>query len=634
MVTLEVLKKLVCVMLLGSLLPGHASAGEREQPNLADSVMWRKLVHYEPVSAGKASWRSAIHSERFFLAGDLGRDSPERELQATIAALQEAATGNPDEHARCRFPARAMWLAREMGESLRLAAVQCPQRDQWTRGQQVESVSIVLATGFLANPASYYGHTLLKLNLKGQLRVSDLQDLSVNYGAIGTGADDPLTYMVKGVFGGYEGGFSQIQYHFHRRQYGDEELRDLWEYELNLAPQEVDLVVAHAWEVLGQTYDYYFFRRNCAYRMAELIEVVEGLDVTPGGRPWTIPQSVLQKLAKARRSDGTPLVRSVRHQPSRQSEFYDAYQALSDAEQDIFGDLALSVVRPSDPRFEFLTMDRRRAVLDAVLHYHQFAAEPSERATGRLPQAYDTALAERYRLPPGRGTATQTLPAPPHLGRNPGWVQLNWSESSSGQQRALLRVRPAYYDPLDAEASHVRNAGLAMGEVRLSLRSGQLGLEQLDLISIESVNPGVSGLPGDNGKTWRLKAGVEPLLPGCADCRVVRLQGDVGWGRSWRSEAHVAAMVGGAVQEDRLGQGHGFFRLTLTGVWRPSAQWGFRGQQEFRRAVANQAGNARITQMEVRWQWGRDSDLRMMHELSQGEGRRHHQTMLGWGHYW
>lgn len=634
MLVLNALSKCLGSVTLGCLMLGHAVAAEVDLPKLADSVMWRKLVHYEPAGVGGGLWRSAINSERFFLSGDAGRDSPERELHATVAALQAPATDKPQEHARCRFPARAMWLTREMGESLRLAPVQCPMLDQWTRGQQVASVSIVLATGFLANPASYYGHTLLKLNLKGDQRVSDLQDLSVNYGAIGTSADDPLTYMVKGVFGGYEGGFTQIQYHFHRRQYGDEELRDLWEYELNLSPDEIDLVVAHAWEVLGQTYDYYFFRRNCAYRMAELIEVIEGVDVTPEDRPWTIPQSVVQKLAKARRSDGAALVRSVRYQPSRQSEFYGAYQTLSETEREIFGDLALSVVRPNDPRFARLALDRRRAVLDAVLHYHQFAVDPKDRAAGRMPQSYDEALAERYRLPPGRNDVAAPSPVPPHLGRKPGWMQLNWSELATGQQRAVLRVRPAYYDPLDGDANHVRHAGLSMGDVRLSVRAGQLRLEQLDLLSIESVNPGVSGLPGDSGDAWRLKAGVEPVLPGCADCRVVRLQGDVGFGRSLGRGVYMAALVGGAVQEDRLRQGHGFVRGSLVGIWRPADRWGVRAQREFRRSIANQGGAARTTLIEARWQWGRDHDLRLMHEVSRGDERRHHQTTLGWGTYW
>lgn len=616
-----------------------SAAPDLSEPNLhalASSSAWIKLGHYEP-HAGETGWRSAIHSERFFLAGAAGLTDPKAELKATLDALTQGFTNQTslDDHPVCRFPARAMWLAKQLGPQWPIAKVTCPAYDRWTHGQQVESVSVILATGYLANPASYYGHTLLKLNVKGLRRVSELQDLSVNYGAIGTEGDDPVSYILKGIFGGYEGGFSEVQYHFHRHQYGDEELRDLWEYELNLSPEEVAFVVGHAWEVLGQTYDYFFFRRNCAYRMAELVEVIEGLRLIPEQRPWTVPQSVLQEVAQARRADGAPLLKAVRHQPSRQTEFYAHFRALSPEEQQVFRALAVDGV-PSDHRgFTALATRRQQAVLDAVMHYHQFAVDPEVRRAGEMPAAYRRALAARYALPPGSDTKpAPEVAVPPHVGRRPGLLQLGISQVEGGVSSGLVRIRPAYYDPLDVEAAHVPHAALSMGDVRWRLRSGSLSLEQLDLIAIDSVNPGVSGLSGDGGRAWRLKAGVEPALPAMDDARIVRLQGDIGLGRARDRTFYTAVLLGGAVQESRLGQGHAFARVTGVLVWRPVSYWGVSARHERRHLLSGSHRAQHATQVESRWRMGADDDLRVWVERSRAHGVRAARVTLAWGRYW
>jgi len=75
---------------------------------------------------------------------------------------QEAAP-DPDDHPQCRFPARRQWLAERLGGHS-FPFQPCPKYERWTRSAAVESVSIVFATGYLGNPASYYGHTLLKFN--------------------------------------------------------------------------------------------------------------------------------------------------------------------------------------------------------------------------------------------------------------------------------------------------------------------------------------------------------------------------------------------------------------------------------------------------------------------------------------
>jgi hypothetical protein len=293
----------------------HASATKPEQnqtlQHLADHPQWLKLVHYETGPYPGASLSSAVKSPEFFLAED-GKNSPVSELKATITALQMPAL-SPDTHAACRFPARARWLSQQLGTELTMPTrISCPELEKWTRDNTVESVSIIYATGYLANPASYYGHTLLKFNFKDAQDHSDLMDESVNYGAIVGDGDNPVSYIFKGIFGGYDGGFSHINFYFHNHNYGENELRDLWEYQLTLSPQATQMVTEHAWEVLGKRYTYYFFRRNCAFRMAELIDVAGNDPMLQQWRPWTIPQSLIQSLSGTQ-INGQPLLADVKY---------------------------------------------------------------------------------------------------------------------------------------------------------------------------------------------------------------------------------------------------------------------------------------------------------------------------------
>lgn len=611
-------------------MSSHANAGPpAEQDRLAFEPGWLRLVHYEADRSSATGWRSAIHSEGFFLSGSRGTIDPEAELAATLSAMAaNVDASNPDVHPQCRFPARREWLLNRSGGDARFARVPCPKYDAWTRQAGVESISIVFATGYLANPASYYGHTLLKFNFARDGANTRLQDPSINYGAIGTNGDDPLSYILKGVFGGYEGGFSDIEYYVHDHNYGENELRDLWEYKLALPPEAVRQIMAHAWEVLGQRYDYYFFRRNCAFRMAEIIQVIDGLDFIPANLPWTIPQALLQRLA-ASSHDGNPLVGEVVRQPSRQTRFYEGYMALSPDEAEFLKAVVEGNERLDVPRFGQLPLDSKHAVIDGLIDYYQFVADPQERKAGRVNPVYAKALATRYQLPPGRRLQAPSRPEEPSAGRPPSWLQMGWLHGSELDTALLLRIRPAYYDALDTGSGHVPYAALSMGDVQLRVRQGSARIQRVDLVAVESVNPGVSGLPGDRGSAWKLRLGAEPLRPGCENCLVARVQGDMGIGRRLANGLFAGAYLGGAIQENRDGEGAAFVRTSADVIVKPHARFGIALGYEHRFPVDAARSPYDLGHVEIRFALGERGDFRIRRDWG-GPSL----TTAGVGIYW
>ncbi len=135
--------------------------------------------------------------------------------------------------------------------------VECPQYRRFAKDGKIASLSLVFATGYLGNPASYYGHLLLKINDHEENR-NALEDLAVNYGAKIPDNENMLVYMSKGLIGEYRSTFSPKTFYFYQHKYNDEEMRDLWEYEIKLDESGYELVVAHLWELLGVEHKYYF----------------------------------------------------------------------------------------------------------------------------------------------------------------------------------------------------------------------------------------------------------------------------------------------------------------------------------------------------------------------------------------
>lgn len=614
--------------LLGLLCLPAAFAEPVSLAELAREPAWLRLLHYERGGPFDSGWRSAIHDPAFFLAPD-GMENPLGELQATLAQLQAAPADDPDRSALCRFPARALWLQRRLGLSgLPRPFDHCPALRAWTHQDGIESISLVFATGYLGNPASYYGHAFLKLNLGKEAGRGRLKDTSINYGAIAAQHDDPVSYIFKGVFGGYEGGFSDSEYFLLENNYAENEFRDVWEYELDLAPDARELIVAHVWEVLGKRYTYFFFRENCAYRVAELLEIIGDTRLIPGYRPWTIPQSVLARLEQGR-TRGDSLLEAIHYRPSRQSRFYQRLDALAPDERPLFTALARDPARLEEADFATRPLASRLRILDALLDYSQFVRDTESGPEARSP-LHKAALGQRYRLPPGLPeTAPAQPPVSPHAGRAASWVQLGLVHGQADGEAMTLRLRPAYYDWLDVGREHAPQAGLSMADLTLEVRDSEIRLRRLDLIAIESANPGRSGLPGDRGTAWNLKASVEPARLGCDSCLVPRLASDIGLGRQLDDALYAAAYLGGALQHARDDYGFGYGKASLRLLYRPATDFALRLDYGHVRPLGARDRAYEVIQLEARQALGPAFDLRL-HYSHDGTA----EAGIGLGYYW
>ena len=570
---------MIRTLLLGSILvfcQALLAQQHKQHPDittLSQSETWLKLLVYNGDN-------SFIKSENFFFAKN-GVTNPEAELLATLAAFaQPGQPADPDNHPQCRFPARYSWLKGQLHlPSFNIKEQTCPAFSQFTHQQGVRSVSMIFATGFLGNPASYYGHLLVKLN-SAQDGQNDLQNTAINFGADVPADENMAIYVVKGITGGYDSAFTQQQYFLHAGNYGESELRDLWEYELDLAADDLQLLLGHIWELMDADYQYYFFNRNCAFHMGQLLELVLQSKLTQPSRFWVTPQSVMQNLAGIQYNE-RPLVKSIKYHPSRQSRLYQRFAVLNDAQKQAVFALVYSPENISSAQLSGFSVGQQHQIADTLIDYYQFMRNAEQGDADANNALYKQALLLRYRLPAGVAATPFVSDARPHLGRKPSLTSVQLA-AAGGEHFAKLQLRPAYYDALDAQQGHVKYSALSMGEIHLGLTNDRLFLKDLSLLKIESIRANFTGLPGDKNYSWYLDIGATQSKLGCNDCTASKIRSGIGYAFESKLNFNVSGFVGVGYLGKNIDVDNTFVAARLVSTWYLSDKLGLNIDSELR----------------------------------------------------
>lgn len=300
-----------CILLLGSI-------SVQAQSDIPHDVRgaWLSLLHYRS-NGGK--WISEVQDSSFFLDAEGSRD-PEREWTADRRAfLLSAEKGQSAIHAQCRFPARFALMKNALGWLEGDAPnVDCPEFKAHQRNLSAKSLSVVFVSGYLNNPASAFGHTMLYLGGNTELGAM-LADYAVTFEA-DTDGMSPAKYLPRGLFGGLVARFRVEPLHRRVRRYEREEQRDLWLFPLQVRQEEIDRLVQHLWELKDVTFRYGFFEGNCAQKILALIHAVAPEHVVlPYRNLAVLPSEAARHLAGQIGLVAEPIRRpSLRRQYSQQ----------------------------------------------------------------------------------------------------------------------------------------------------------------------------------------------------------------------------------------------------------------------------------------------------------------------------
>jgi hypothetical protein len=448
---------------------------------LAEQREWQILLHYKP--ARFAGVTSLIDDPDFFLA-PTGKTDPQAELEANLAALfLPADPEQPQAHLRCRFPARSRWLNDALAiDPALLPAVECRELEQAMAQVAPQRAVLIFPGNHNNSPASMFGHTLISVEGEHQSR---LLSYAVNYAAH-TDETNGFAYAVKGVFGLYPGYYSFLPYYVKVREYSDLERRDVWEYQLDLTPAEVEKMTLHIWELRDIASKYYFFDENCSYNLLFLVEAARPtLNLTDQNRPWVIPIDTVRIVTDAN------LVKEVRYRPSKATRIATLAKKMDANQTDLALELLADRLPVADLARQGLDAQAQMRILDVAIETTEFRYYRQELDREAYRQRSLELLKARSLL--GRAD-DDYLPLPdpgrPDHGHGSNRLALGVGVHDDDWYQEL-RLRPAYHNLIDHDAGYLPGSQIDFANLvlRYTPERNQFELQALDLINIVSLSP-------------------------------------------------------------------------------------------------------------------------------------------------
>jgi hypothetical protein len=539
-------------LVLGSMLtplPGRAADGsylsqltERaERERLADHPVWQALLHYEP-QLFSPGVESQVDSESFFLS-PVGKFDPQAELNATLAAFFAIQEDEGDQNAQCRFIARYHWLDQALGfDPHLLPQLPCRRFHRWFDDMNPERLTLIFPAAYLNNPASMFGHTLLRVDARSQDERTRLLAYTINYAAE-TRLQRGLNYVYRGLFGGYQGKFSISPYYLKVKEYSDIENRDIWEYGLNLTPEEISRMLRHVWEMHPARFDYYFLDENCSYHLLSLLEVARpGLDLTSRFSLTTIPSETIRVVAEA------GLIEEVRYRPARITVLRERAALMDDNLQDLAKSMTAGGPDKNAEQLRQLSPADRARVMELALDYAAYLQSPKfggeTLAAGTVPDL----LLARSRLEVPDQTPVIPQPGiPPGEGHNPARIGIGFGFEDR-RQFIEFTASPGYHEIFDPEGGFTPGASVSLLKtaVRYYPEKSEAELERFDLIDIMSLSPWgrlvrpYSWKVGLGAMRKHITADDRPLLG--------RFDGGVGISRDFSEKTTAYALAEGTVE--------------------------------------------------------------------------------------
>jgi hypothetical protein len=532
----------------------HELKTKAHQLKLAQSREWLRLGHY------RSSWTGSVSSEadgnNFFLSPH-GKDSPQLELDATIegffADLAPYDAANPAnkniQHPMCQFPARLMWLTEQLQiDPEKLPKPDCSRYQKFVESIHVESVTLVFSSYYLNNPASAFGHTFIRLHKK-EPTVSDERRQLLDFG-IEFSADPDTTfapiYAIKGLLGAFPGTFRKLPYYYKVREYNDYESRDLWEYKLKMNQHQLDMLIAHVWELGSTFFDYWYLSENCSYHLLGLLEAaLPDRDLLSSVHWPVIPADAIRAV-----TNEPGLVERVDFRPSSRTRFHNAIAPFDDSKLTAVAELA------ADPKRPLTLPERDRiAVLDAAqdlvdIKYAKSLARDENK--GEAAEIKHTLLERRAEIlvPSPEAQYTPPYNKMPQLGHDTRRIFAG-AASSRDSQWLEVGARLALHDLADSTDGYPELSQLEFlpTRARYDIQAERFRLDSFDLVRVVSLT---SQNRFDRHISWQFRLGSQHLED--AGC----IPGNCYGGR---------VELGGGTAFSTEGDGLTFFFFANTQVW-------------------------------------------------------------------
>lgn len=474
------------ILIYSLCFPSHARSEEdtpldkllkkAEEERLYNDRYWEILLHYKSNLLG---FKSLVDDPDFFLSAN-GKEDPRAELNATITALFQS-DKKDDEHPKCRFIARYEWLKERLNiDDSAFSGNVCRKfNDIIFNTIQPKSAVLVFPSFYVNNPASMFGHTLIRIDGSYQ---SKLLSYAANYAAF---VEDKLglLYAYKGIFGYYKGYFKIFPYYERIKEYNDTEQRDMWEYRLNLTEEEVKRMLMHLWELKELYSYYYFFDENCSYNILFLLEAARpSLNLTDGFGPWVVPVDTIRTIKDS------GVVEDLDFRPAKATKIRYIASLLDKGSQIKALQIAEDKLDPDS--IEIIDKEERINILDLATETIQYKYNNKVLNKDEYLKLFLSTLRERSKIANIENDPYKIpVPIPPEEGHLSSRFSLG-SGIKGGDPFLEARYRPAYHSLTDPDNGYLEGFQIAFFDTSVRYYIDErISLENLYLIDIASLSP-------------------------------------------------------------------------------------------------------------------------------------------------
>jgi hypothetical protein len=478
---------------------------------LADEREWHLLLHYRPGLFG--GYESEQDDPGFFMSPN-GKIDPQGELDATLAQFfSKDLVGRSKQPAQCALIARYHWLKeRLVFDDARLPPVACERFDRWYADFEVQSITLIFPSAFMNNPASMFGHTLLRVDQRGQTEQTRILAYTINFAA-DVPPDAGIAYPIRGIFGFYKGYFSTIPYYLKVQEYRDIENRDIWEYRLTFTDVQLRRFLMHAWELGNAYFDYFFFKENCSYHLLALLEYADpSLHLTDQFTFWTVPADTVRLIAAQ-----PGLVGDIAYRPSRSTIIRRKRESLPPDERNLSARIAANVGEITSPAFTELSRTRQAFLLDLASDYLRYRIETTDSPSPELKERNRAVLTARSQLRiPSAPFPVVPFAQQPELGHKTSRASVGagWRNNDTFEE---FTVRAGYHDLLDPEIGYTPDAQIELASISLRHYNSvdQTRIERATFANVLSLSP-MDAL--FHAPSWKINVGMNTIRFG--DCQL------------------------------------------------------------------------------------------------------------------
>jgi len=472
--------------------------------------------------------------------------SPQEELKLSLIEYNEYLKGKSNFF--CRHPARAFFITHHISSLPAFNYQGCKEYREWIEGGDITSISFMYVTGYLKNPASFFGHTLLKFNRGLGNQSQPLLERSLNYGAE-TNNDAALPYVVKGLIGKYKAALQEESFFRLSAEYQEFQMRDIYEYKLSLTDYQKNIILSYTYEMQFRKYDYYFLADNCAYRINRILGLALGDEPMPK-TPWKAPIDLLIKI------HDSGMVRDIIYHPSQTTKMIASIESLSVDDKNIF----YAVLNNKPNNYENLGSLQSTSVKLAAIEYLNYIKlkaykENDEVVLNDIDRARKKILLS---INPKKTFEKKkvALTALPHEINRPTRISYSPLQIEGEKIAHSFRLRGANFELLDRDKTKKTRSEFVFLSPKISYFDNKLFLDELIFFKILSLNDLKVKIPNERSISWGVDISRKNLSKSCYPCSISSLTGTIGKSIYLSDSSTFYSLLDGSVHQSRKNSGN------------------------------------------------------------------------------